>query len=98
MLDAARDALDFSEGKSPEDLARNRMLALAIVKSVQIIGEAAAHVPEETRKHYPDIRWTDIIGMRNRLVHGYYEIDFDIVWKTVSEDLPSLVRALEEIK
>ena len=55
MLDAARDALDFSAGKS-----------------IQIIGEAAVHVPEETRKHYPEIRWTDIIGMRNRLVHSYY--------------------------
>ena len=73
------------------------MLALAIVKSIQIIAEAAAHVSEEMREHYPDIRWTDIIGMRNRLVHGYYEIDFDIVWKTVSEDLPSLVSASESL-
>ena len=97
MLDAARDALDFSAGKSPEDLARNRMLTLAIVKPIQIIGEAAVHVPEGTRKNYPEIRWTDIIGMRNRLVHSYYEIDLDIVWKTVSEDLPLLVRSLARV-
>ena len=96
MLDAARDALNFSDGKSPEDLAGNRMLALAIVKSIQIIGEAAAHVTQETRKTYPGIPWTDIVGMRNRLVHSYYEIDFDIVWKTVIEDLPVLLRSLPE--
>ena len=97
MLDAARDALDFAQGKTQEDLPQNRMLALAIVKSIQTIGEAAAHVPPETREQYPDIRWTDIVGMRNRLVHSYYEIDLEIVWKTVREDLPLLVKALGEL-
>jgi uncharacterized protein with HEPN domain len=73
------------------------MLVLSLVKSIEIIGEAAARVSESTCARYPEIEWSSIVGMRNRLVHAYFDIDLDRVWDTVTEDLPPLVTALEEV-
>jgi uncharacterized protein with HEPN domain len=79
MLDAAREALSFASGKQRSDLAANRMLVLSLVKSVEIIGEAAATVTAETRERFPHIPWRDIVAMRNRLIHVYFDIDLDRV-------------------
>jgi uncharacterized protein with HEPN domain len=73
----------------------NRLLLLALVKDVEIIGEAASRVSAETRQDCVDIPRQDIVAMRHRLIHGYFDIDFDIVWSTVTEDLPPLVAQLE---
>ena len=73
------------------------MFALALVKSIEIIGEAASNVSLETRNEYRDISWTDIIGMRHRLVHGYSDVNFDTVWSTATDYLPPLIAALERI-
>jgi uncharacterized protein with HEPN domain len=97
MLDAARDALSFTAGRARTDLDTNRMLALSLVKSIEIIGEAAAKVTEETRRKHPSVPWNDIVGMRNRLIHAYYDVDLDRAWDTVSSDLPPLVTVLEKI-
>jgi len=94
MLDAARDAISFARGRNRSDLDRDRQFVLALVQCVQIVGEAAARVSEKTRSTLPDLPWPAIIGMRNRLVHGYYDIDHDAVWSTVANDLPPLVEAL----
>lgn len=95
MLDAAREALSFVQGRSREDLNRDRLLVLGLVKAIEIIGEAAYQVSEGTRTKLPDIPWEDIIGMRHRLVHAYFDINLDILWRTVQDDLPPLVSALE---
>jgi len=95
MLDAAKDALSFVEGKSRVDLDKDRGLLLAVVQCVQIIGEAAGRVSAARQGGAPGIPWPAIIGMRNRLVHAYYDIDRDQVWKTVTEDLPPLIEALK---
>ena len=94
MRDAAQEALTFVRGKTSEDLARDRMLALAVVRCIEIIGEAAAKVGPQTRAAAPAIPWTAMVGMRNRLVHGYFEIDYDRVWDTVEKDLPGLLENL----
>ena len=96
MLEAAQEALEFAQGATREDLETNRMLAHAIVRCLGIDGEAARQVSPETREKHPAIPWQDIIGMRNRLVHAYFDINHDVVWQTVKEDLPSLVEALEQ--
>lgn len=95
MLDAAREAMAFASGKSRSDLENDRMLVLALVKDIEIIGEAAYQISPQARERLPDIPWDDIIGMRHRLVHAYFDINLDILWKTVQQDLPSLVDALE---
>ena len=97
MLDAAREVLSFSEGKSREDLNMNRMLVLSLVKDVEIIGEAASKVSQETRESLSHIPWAQIVGMRNRLIHAYFEVDLDILWKTLLEDIPPLLFELEKL-
>ena len=95
MLDAARDAMALAQDKGRIDLDADRGLLLALVQCVQIIGEAAGRVSSARQRALPGIPWPAIIGMRNRLVHAYYDIDRDQVWKTVIEDLPPLVAALK---
>ena len=97
MLDAAQEAISFVTGKSRRDLNLNRMLALSLVKDIEIIGEAASKITLETREQLAQVPWAMIIGMRNRLIHAYFEIDLDILWKTVAEDIPPLISMLEEI-
>jgi uncharacterized protein with HEPN domain len=97
MLDAAEDALNFVTGKKREDLDKDRMLALALVRSIEIIGEAGARVSAEGRAEVPQIPWMEIVAMRNRLIHAYFDVDLDIVWETVRNDLPPLVATLKSI-
>lgn len=97
MLDAALEAVSFVQGKSRKDLDEDRKLNLALVRLVEIIGEAAGKVSGASAKQVPEIPWSLIIGMRNRLAHGYDEIDLDIVWQVVSAELPPLIIQLEKI-
>lgn len=97
MLDAAREAIAFTEGRTRPDLDGDRILALALVKAIEIVGEAAATVGPRARDRHSNIPWEDIVGMRHRLVHAYFAIDMDRVWDTVIDDLPPLIEALESI-
>jgi len=96
MLDAAREAVAFSAGRGPQDLARDRVLTLALVKCIEIIGEAASKVSAVTRDSHPGIPWADIVAMRNRLIHVYFAVDLNRVLDTIASDLPPLIVALEE--
>jgi uncharacterized protein with HEPN domain len=95
MFDAAREALTFAKDRERRDLDTDRMLVLALVKSIEIIGEAGARVSEEGRDAAPDVPWPEIVAMRNRLVHAYFDVNLDVVWETVRKDLPALVAALQ---
>ena len=88
MLDAARDAVQFGAGRNSGDLGRDRVLALALVRCIEIIGEAASKVSPEIRAKFPEVPWADIIGMRNRLIHAYFEVDLSRVCDTLTADLP----------
>jgi uncharacterized protein with HEPN domain len=79
MLDAAKEALSFAQNKTRGDLDLERMLVLSIVKSIEIIGEAASKVTQETRETVTELPWANIIAMRNRLIHVYFDIDLDRV-------------------
>jgi len=89
--------LEFVRGKRRAHLESNRMLVLSLVKELEIIGEAAGKVSDEIRSQYGAIPWQDISGMRNRLIHAYFDIDLDVVWSTVTKDLPQLKADLESI-
>lgn len=97
MLDSAREAVEFATGKSRKNLDDDRKLSLAIIKSIEIIGEAASKVSEACKDENDNIPWRDIIGMRNRLSHGYFDVNLDMVWETVQTDIPNLIKALSEI-
>ena len=96
MLDAAEEACLFAQGRSRGDLNADRMLVLALLKCIEIVGEAAARISVESKATHPAVPWQNIIGMRNRLVHGYYDVNLDIVWRTVDEELPSLIPSLRQ--
>lgn len=95
MRDHAREALDFAAGRKREDLDTDRMLCLALVRLVEVIGEAAARVPEEVRSQCSQIPWQQIVAMRNRLIHAYDQISLERLWEVVSKDLPALVVELD---
>ena len=97
MLLAAREAVEFAAPLTFPEFEDDYLRQLAILKSVEIIGEAASRVSEETKAKHPDIPWPQIIGMRNRLVHAYFAIQLDIVWKVVQDDLPPLIAQLEPL-
>lgn len=96
MLDAAQEARGFIQGKRRSDLENDRMLALSLIKEIEIIGEAASRITLPTQEKCVDIPWMHVVSMRNRLVHGYFDIDLDRIWFTVTEDLPQLTEALQK--
>ena len=95
MLDHSREAIAFVVGKTRRDLDHEGLLQLGLVRLIEIVGEAAARVSEQTQNACPGIPWAQIVGTRNRLIHGYDFVDHDILWQTVQEDLPALIRELE---
>jgi len=94
MIEAAESALRFIAGKKRADLDSDEMLRFALVRAVEILGEAAARVSSETRSGTPTVPWSDAVRMRNRLVHVYFDVDHTILWKTVTEDIPALLPLL----
>jgi len=97
MLDASQKAQKFIDGKNRADLEYDDMLLFALVRAIEIIGEAAKNVTEETSEALTQIPWKKIIGMRNRLTHGYQEVDHDIVWDAATVQIPALITELEKI-
>jgi uncharacterized protein with HEPN domain len=96
MLDAAKEARGFIQGTSRGSLNTERMLTLSLVKLLEIIGEAASRVSKEKQAQLSQIPWPQIISMRNRLTHAYFDVDLDIVWNTVTQDLVDLIAELEK--
>jgi len=96
MLDRGREAISLLGDIERESLASERVLQLALIQLVQIIGEAATRVSHETRLEFTEIPWPQIIGMRNRLIHGYDVIDYGLLWDTIRHDLPDLIVLLEK--
>jgi uncharacterized protein with HEPN domain len=90
MADAAELAIGFIAGRSPADLRTDPMLRLALTRAVEIVGEAAAQVTAEGRAELAGVPWAQIVGMRNRLVHAYFDVDPAILWDTVELALPGL--------
>ncbi|RME91049.1 MAG: DUF86 domain-containing protein [Anaerolineae bacterium] len=97
MLEHAREAVKIAHGRSRQDLGNDRMFNLAETRLLEIIGEAARRVPIDYQLEHPEIPWSQIIGLRNRLIHGYDAIDFDILWAIIQNDMPQLIKQLEDI-
>ena len=97
MIEAADEAIRFVAGQSSAMLATDRKTLFAAIRCIEIIGEAAARVSTSTRESAPDVPWSAIVGMRNRLVHAYFDVDADLVWKTISVELPALKARLQNL-
>ena len=97
MLAAARRAISLVDGRTREDLETDDVLVLALTRLLEILGEAAKGVSTETRSANPDIPWNQMAATRDRLIHGYFAVDLDIVWEIVSHDLPPLIEPLSRL-
>lgn len=97
MRDHAKEAVTMAAGRSEAELSVNRMLELSLVRLVEVIGEAATGVSGGMRDRHPEIEWRVIVGMRNRLIHGYDAVAYDVLWETITMDLPPLIEQLERI-
>lgn len=97
MLEYSRKALLFSKNKTRIDLETDEQLMLALVRIVEVIGEAASKTSQDMRERNPLVPWADIISTRNRLVHAYFDVDLDVLWEIVRTDLPPLVEQLQKI-
>ncbi len=97
MLLYCEQAEQFASTLTLEEFQASRLHQLAVVKAVETVGEAASKISDETQQAHPEIPWPSIIGMRNRLVHGYGSIRLDVVWRTVKEDIPALAGQLRRI-
>lgn len=97
ILQAANDALLFTHGIDFTSFSSDRRTNLAAVRALEIIGEAARHVPASVRRRYPQVPWQDMAAMRNKLIHEYFGVDLEVLWRTAQEDLPPLRNAIQQI-
>ena len=97
MLDHAREAESLVRTRRRADLDDDRILGLALVRLLEIVGEAAGRVPSEFREEHAEIPWPQIVSLRNRLIHGYDSVDMDVVWRILRDDLPPLIQRLESL-
>jgi uncharacterized protein with HEPN domain len=97
MLDYSLEAVEMLGDNSLDDLQANRVLQLALTQLIQIVGEAATRVPEQVRTTMPQIPWSQAVGMRHRLVHGYDLIDFEVLFDTIRDSLPPLIQQLKQV-
>lgn len=97
MFDAAAKVAQFTEGRTRSDLEKDEKLAFALVRLLEIIGEAANQTSEEFRISHSEMPWRSMTATRNRLIHGYFDVDLDVVWAISSQDIPSLITHLKKI-
>src|SRR5512138_194075 len=97
ILIAARKALKFVEGIDRNNFEDNELVQNAVMRPLEIIGEASAKISKEFRKTHPDIPWREMVGLRNRLIHEYFRINFGAVWDTINKDLPALIEIIEPL-
>lgn len=97
ILQAAKEAVGYASGRTRQDLDSDRQLVHSLVRCIEIAGEAAARISQQCKNETPQIQWDDMIGMRNRLIHAYFDINLNIVWRTVKDELPKLIEEVETI-
>ncbi len=95
ILDGMNKAETLLEGVSYSQFESDFRINFAVVRALEIIGEAAKHLPDELRQRYPDIPWKNMAGMRDRIIHGYDNLDLQIVWAVVKNDIPQIKPHIE---
>ncbi len=94
MIEAADMVASFIQGMNKEQFLADKKTQFAVVRALEIIGEAAKKVPDSIRSRYPDLPWREISGMRDKLIHDYFGVNNEVVWKTAVEDVPEIAANL----
>ena len=97
MVEAIRQALEYGLGRTAADIDADPPVKALLVRNLEILGEAASRITPELRATHPEIPWRDMVELRNRLIHAYFDIDMDIIWTTVQRALPELLAQLESL-
>ena len=97
ILEAAQKAVRYTKNRKRADLNSDELLGLGLIRLLEIIGEAAWGISEDLRRRYPKIAWRQMSGMRNRLIHGYFDVNNDLVWETVTIELPPLITEIKTV-
>jgi len=97
IVEGAEKIERFTDGITFEEFERDEKTVDAVLRNLEVIGEAAKNVPEDVRREYSEVPWSEMAGMRDKLIHGYATIELEIVWTTVQEDVPDLVPALQAV-
>lgn len=97
ILDMLEDIRIFTQGMSYEDLESDKKTIYAVIRCLEVIGEAVKKIPENIREEYTKIPWQEIAGMRDKLIHEYFGVDVETIWDTIQEDLSSLKDAVKKI-
>jgi uncharacterized protein with HEPN domain len=97
IAQSIEDAQGFVRGYAFDDFKKDKRTVYAVVRAIEVIGEAAKNIPDSIRSRYPNIPWKDMAGMRDKLIHAYFGVDLEVLWKTVQQDLPLLKRMISEI-
>lgn len=97
ILLACKDIQDFVAGMKLDQFIKDRKTSSAVIRQFEIIGEATKKIPESLRIKYPGIPWKDISGMRDRLIHGYFGVDYYLVWDTIQSEIPELIAYVQQI-
>jgi uncharacterized protein with HEPN domain len=98
ILDCIRKIKEFSEGLSFREFSSNELVQDAIIRNIEIIGEASKKISSDTKQIYFEIPWKEISGMRDKLIHDYLGVDVEVVWRTIKEDIPILESQIREIE
>lgn len=97
MLTMANDAISFASGMDKEAFSKDRKTQYAVIRCLEVIGEAAKRIPDDFRNAHPDVPWKQLSGMRDILIHSYDKVNVDIVWETVEKDLPEMLNKISPI-
>ncbi len=98
MLDAIYKIQTFLSDFDFENFSQDNKTQFAVIRALEIVGEASKKIPDHIKVLYPDVPWREIAGMRDKLIHDYFGVDIDVVWKTAIEDIPSVLISLHRIK
>lgn len=97
ILEAIQNIQQYTENLSFEDIRKSKMVRDAVIRNLEIIGEAVKNIPDEIKSKYPEIAWRKVAGLRDRLIHRYFEVDFEILWDVITAELPDLKNKISAI-